>query len=258
MGNLMTTIKRFLSNKNTVTILAVLAGIIILWYFYNYRVEQAITTIQIPYAVTGIDTGKKIETDNIEYKEITRSTLEDSDIITDISYLENKYVCDGTSIPQNGFFYESQVCEKSELPNSLFENIPEGNTLYTLSVDNEMTYANSIMPGDYIDLYMQAVDENGQILFGPLIESIEVLAVRDSSGLDVFWDSEAGDTAFLLFTVPDDYHKLLNTAELITEYSITITPVPRSASYTQNPGETVIGSETLYNFIMSKAATIID
>lgn len=258
MGSLAATIKRFLGNKNTVTILAVLAGIIILWYFYNYRVEQAITTIQIPYAVTNIDTGKKIETDNIEYKEITKSTLEDSDIITNITELEDKYICEGTSIPANGFFYNSQVCEKSELPNSLFENIPEGYTLYTLSVDNEMTYANSIMPGDYIDLYMEATDDEGQVLFGPLIESIEVLAVRDSSGSDVFWDSEAGDSAFLLFTVPDDYHKLLNIADLISGYSISIIPVPRSASYTQNPGETEIGSQTLYDFIMSKAATIVD
>ena len=67
MGNLGETIKRFIGNKNTVTILAVLAGIIILWYFYNDRVNKAITTIRIPYAIERIDTGKKIETDNIEY-----------------------------------------------------------------------------------------------------------------------------------------------------------------------------------------------
>lgn len=258
MGNLVTTIKRFLGNKNTVTILAVLAGVIVLWYFYNYRVDQAITTIQIPYALEAIDTGKKIESDNVEYKEITQSTLKDSDIITDISYLEGKYICTGTSVPANGFFYESQVCEKQELPNSIFDDIPDGYTVYTLSVDNEMTYANSIMPGDYIDLYMQATDEDNQVLYGSLIESIEVLAVRDSSGKDVFWDSDATDSAFLLFAVPDEYHKLLNISELITGYSIQITPVPRSASYTQNPGETQISSQTLYNFIMSKAATIVD
>ena len=63
MGNIVTTIKRFLGNKNTVTILAILAGVIVLWYFYNYRVNQAITTIQIPYAVEAIDTGKAIEND---------------------------------------------------------------------------------------------------------------------------------------------------------------------------------------------------
>lgn len=259
MGSLLTTLKRFVGNKNTVTILAVLAGVIVLWYFYNYRVDQAITTVQIPYAVEKIDSGKKIELENIQYKEITRSTLDDNDIITDISFLEDdKYICIGNSVPKNGFFYQSQVCEKKQIKNSIFENIPEGYTLYTLDVDSEKTYANSIMPGDYIDLYMNARDENDQVLFGPLIESIEVLAVRDSSGKDLFWDSDASDSAFLLFTVPDDLHKLLNTADLISNYSVEITPVPRSTSYTEKPGETKIGSQTLYNFIMSNAATIVD
>ena len=87
-----------------------------------------------------------------------------------------------------------------------------------------------------------------------LIESIEVLAVRDSRGKDVFWDSQAGDTAFLLFAVRDDYHKLLNVAEM---KRIKITPVPRSASYTQNPGDTNISSDTLYNYIMSKSSEIV-
>lgn len=258
MGNLIGTIKRFLGNKNTVTILAVLAGVIILYVFYNYRVNQAITTIRIPYAIEKIDSGKPIQADNLEYKQITASTTRDSDIITDMSYLTDKYVCTGNSIPTNGFFYKSQVCAKEEIKNSVFERIPDGYTIYTLSVDSKMTYANSIMPGDYIDLYMQATDDDRKVIYGALIESIEVLAVRDSSGRDLFWDSDAGDSAYLLFAVPDNYHKLLNISELISGYSIKITPVPRSASYTQNPGETQVASQTLYNFIMSKAATIVD
>lgn len=258
MGNLVATFKRFVSNKNTVTILAVLAGVIVLWYFYNNRVNAAITTVKIPYAVERIDTGKKIETDNIDYKEITQSTLKDSDMITDISLLDGKYICIGTSIPANGFFHQSQICDEKELPNSVLDEIPEGYTLYNLSVNSEMTYANSIMDGDYIDLYMSAVDESGQVIFGPLIESIEVLRVRDSSGRDVFWDSSAGDSAQLLFAVPDEYHKLLELTELISSYSIRVTPIPRSASYTQNPGETRVASQTLYNFILSKSAAIAD
>lgn len=258
MGNLVTTIKRFISNKNTVTILAILAGVIVLWYFYNYRVNQAITTITIPYAMEAIDAGKKIETDNIGYKEITKTTTKDSDIITSLAQLEGKYICVGTSTPANGFFYASQICEKEELPNSVLDNIPDGYTLYNLKVNNEMTYANSILPGDYIDLYLSAVDDDGQIIYGKLIESIEVAKVTDSSGKDVFWDTSAGDSAFLLFAVPDEYADLLEVSELITGNSVKITPVPRSASYTQNPGETQITSQTLYNFIMSKAASYVD
>lgn len=258
MGNLVTTIKRFLGNKNTVTILAILAGVIVLWYFYNYRVNQAITTISVPYAIEGIDTGKKIESDNIEYKQLTKTSTKDSDIITNVSQLEGKYVCEGTAVPANGFFYASQICEKEELPNSVLDTIPDGYTLYNLSVNNEMTYANSIMPGDYIDLYLSAKDDDGQVIFGKLIESIEVAKVTDSSGRDVFWDSSAGDSAYLIFAVPDEYHKLLEISELVTGNQVKVTPVPRSKSYTQNPGETQVASKTLYNFIMSKAASYVD
>lgn len=256
MGNLVGTIKRFLGNKNTVTILAILAGVIVLWYFYNYRVNQAITTIQVPYAVEKIDAGKKIEADNIGYKELTVSSTRDSDIIMDITAISDKYICVGNSVPANGFFYSSQICEQAENPNSIFDLIPDGYRLYNLTVNNEMTYANSIMPGDYIDLYLSTEDrDSNQIIYGKLIESIEVFKVTDASGKDVFWDSDAGDSAFLIFAVPDEYADLLEISEKL---NIEISPVPRSASYTNNPGETQISSEYLYSYVMRQAATIIN
>ena len=261
MGNLVGSLKKFLANKNTITILAVIAGVIVLWAFYNYRVNQAISTIKVPYAISQIDTGKKIDVENIDYKEITISVTKKSDIITNVNQLKDKYICTGTSIPANGFFYASQVCEEEELPNSIYDDIPEGYTIYGLSVDNHTTYANSIYPGDYIDLYLKAVDDDKQVIFGKLVESIEVLAVRDSSGKDVFWDSTAGAPAELVFAVPSEaknneynLYELLNVAEFISGYSIKILPVPRSASYTANAGETQISSNELYNFIMSKHA----
>ncbi len=253
MGNLVATLKRFISNKNTVTILAVLAGVIILWYFYNYRVNQAITTVRVPYAVERVDTTKKIETDNIEYREITKSSLKDNDIITDINQLQDKYVCIGTSIPANGFFHASQVCKEEDLPTTFLQNIPDGYSPFDLGVTSTSTYANSIAPGDYIDLYVTVRDRanDNKVIFGKLIESIEVLAVRDSSLRDVFWDSTAGDSAHLLFAVPNDYLTLLNVAQQIS--GLQIKPVPRNAHYTQNPGETQISSQEIYSFIMNEA-----
>ncbi len=258
MGNLTATIKRFISNKNTVTILAVLAGVIVLWYFYNQRVEAAITTIRIPFAINRIDPGTKIEMDNIDLVEITVSTTKDTDIIKSKAELEGKYLCYGTSVPTNGFIFASQVCEEKELPNSVIDDIPDGYAPYALKVNSQSTYANSILPGNYIDLYMSAKDDDGKIIYGPLIKSIEVLAVRDNSGKDVFWDQNAGDSAYLLFGVPAEYQNLLVTAELITTNSIQITPVPRNSSYTANPGDTQVGSDYLYNFVLSKSAQIMD
>lgn len=247
MGNLLTTLKRFITNKNTVTILTVIAGIIVLWYFYTYRVNQAITTIKVPYAVNVIDTGKIIETDNIEYKEITRSTLNDSDMITDISYLEGKYICMGTSIPANGFFYKSQICEKEELPNSIFENLAEGQTLYTLPIDSRISYANRLTPGKQFVLYMRTRTDDNKILSGPLFEeTIEILSVTDSNGKDVFWDSDAGNSAYLLFVVTEENYNLLMAAE---DLNVELYPVIMGGTYTPSIGETYTTSENLQYFI---------
>lgn len=256
MGNLSQTIKRFVGNKNTVTILAVVAGIVILWYFYNMRVNQAITTMKIPYAIERVDSGNKIENDNIGYKEVTRSAIRDSEIVTDIGTLNEKYVCEGNTVPKDGFFYSSQVCNEEDIVDSIFNRIPDGYTLFNLDVDNKSTYGDSIRPGNRIDLYVSATDDNQKLIFGKLIESIEVLAVRDASNRDLFWDQTAGTSAILLFAVPDEYHKLLNIATKIP--NLKIVPVPRSKSYTQNPGDTQISSDQLRYFIERNYSQIVD
>jgi hypothetical protein len=50
MNNLLFNIKKFLANKNTVTILGVVAAILILYFGYNYRINQAIKPQRVPYA----------------------------------------------------------------------------------------------------------------------------------------------------------------------------------------------------------------
>ncbi len=243
MGNLVSTVKKFISNKNTVTILAVIAGIIILWYFYNSRVNAAITTIQVPYAIDKIDMGKRIEADNIGWKEITRSTTKDSDMVLDKSKLDGKYICIGTSIPAGGFFFGSQVCDK--LPNSDISELPEGYQPYYLPVSSKTTYGDSIMPGDYIDIYVRGEDEEGKVIWGRLIKSIKVLAVKDSSNKDVFYDSSAGTSANLLFGVTKEFQTVLRASEKISGYSIEMIPMPQGAGYTQAQGDTEWDSQKL-------------
>ena len=50
MGNISISIKRFLGNKNTVTILGVIVGIIVLYVGYNWRVNQAVEPQTVPFA----------------------------------------------------------------------------------------------------------------------------------------------------------------------------------------------------------------
>ena len=157
MGNLMVTLKRLLSNKNTVTFLGVIAAVIVLYVGYSIRVGQAIKQIPVPYAKQEIGAMTEITDDMIGTVDIPSSLASKHYIITSKQQLMDMYVTSGTSIPEGGFFHKNQVVAKGSLPNSVLEDIEDGQTIYSLSVNNQSTYGNSIYPGDYIDLYFKSL-----------------------------------------------------------------------------------------------------
>lgn len=258
MGNVLTTVKRFLANKNTVTILGVLLAILVLYIGYNYRVKQATTPITVPYAKEELSSRTLITSDMIGYMEVSSSVVRNSsNLITNASELINNYVSFGTTIPANSMFYKSQILSSNEMPDSAFADIPDGYTIYSLNVDLHSTYGNSIYPGNYIDLYFKGIDDTDLVMYGKFIESIEVLAVKDSQGNHVFETTvESRTPSELLFAVPNDMYELLMKAEFISGNSIEILPVPRNASYSANPGETNVSSDYIRSFILAKSATI--
>ena len=261
MGNIVTTIKRFISNKNTITILGVLLGIVVLYIGYNYRVDQAIDTVMVPYARQTITATSEITQEMINTTEVLRTIVSSNDnLITQTSQLINNSdpvcVAYGTSIPEGAFFYSEQTIECNRLSKTVTQNIPDGYTLFTMSVNIHTTYGNSMYPGDYIDLYVRMNGTDNRIVFGKLIESIEILDVRDSQGNSVFLTSQTATPSELLFAVPDDLFWLLSVSTQIS--SLELVPVPRNASYTSNPGETSVSSEYLRNLIRSYAQEIPD
>ena len=121
--------KKFIINKTTVTILGIIAGVAVLVGFYIYRVNNAINPTRIPVAKNEISATEEITADYIEWVSISSSFLSDANVITNTNDLIGKYVTTGTSIPEGGMFYAEQVVEKRDLPNSVFEEIPDGYAL---------------------------------------------------------------------------------------------------------------------------------
>ena len=171
MGNALTNIKRILSNRNTVTILAVLLGVVVLYFAYNMRVKEAIEPVQVPCAKVEINSGTIITEDMIDYVQISKKLIKKSPgIITNESDLIGKRIDDSSSIPVNGLFYTDQLAENSEV-SSIFKDIKDGFTVFTLKVNFNTTYGNSIYPGNYIDLYVEGEDDNGKLIYTKFIES---------------------------------------------------------------------------------------
>lgn len=250
MGNFLVPFKKFLSNKNTITILGVLVGVVVLYLGYNWRVKKSIQPVQVPICTATLLSGTKITEEYISYVSVPKDTISSmGNLKTNFNEISGMLVSYDGKIPKNSFFFDDNLITEDEMPDSLFADIPDGQTIYNLKVNNDKALGNSIFPGDSIDLYLKT-EQDGLLVYGNIIRHIEVLAVKDSEGKNVFADKEnPSEAAFLLFAVPEKMFLLLKKAEYL---GFVIEPIVRNDSYTESALPTTITSEELESMIINK------
>lgn len=254
MGSLVTKIKRFISNKNTVSIICVVLGLLVLYVGYNYRVKTAINPTTVPYANKTLDARHVITWDDISFMEVNSAYMKKAkNIVTDAKQLIGKEVTYGNDIKQGSFFFQEDITEPKLSPDYVLSDIKDGYTAFSLSVDETTTYGNYIAIGSYIDLWFEGEDDYDKIIYTKFVKSIQVLDVRDSKGVSLA-NSKSESPRELLFAVPDNLYSLLVKAEEVGE----LVPVPRNKSYTADPGETEVASNYVEQFILDKSAVIPD
>lgn len=263
MGNLALGFKKFMQNKNTVTVVGVVLAIVVLYVAYTMRIKSSINPITVPYAAEQIPAGTQITESMISTRQVPPSMLE-GDVITNIGEIVDKYSAADVVIPEGSLFYKRAVVEKEQLPANIILQYPKGYVLYNLGVDSTSTYGNSVYPGNYIDIYLKAVErklradeaptpDDDKIMLGRLLSNIEVLAVKDSSGKPVFQNIDEGRTpAMIVFAVPEEYYILLKKAENMQTFSTSLILVPTNESLKDNPADLELTSEQLKNWINEK------
>jgi len=252
MGNIMGKIKTFFANKNTVTILCALAGILVLYIGYNWRVSSATEPTMVPYAKKTLISGQVITADDIGTYEVSGTvTSKAKGMLKSRNLIIGKEVAYGNTIQANSFFFADDVKDPSENHYEVLANIEEGFSPINLDVNLHSTFGNAIYPGNYIDLWFKGRSEDRKFMYGKFIRSIKVLDVTDSNSKSVFeTGAESREPKHLLFAVEDELMSLIHAAQEVGE----LVPVPRNKSYTENPGKTEIASTYIQNFILSQVA----
>lgn len=254
--NILVSIKRFFTNKNVVTIIGVVAIIGLLYWGYNSAIQSQVTPVTgIPIAKQKILPATEITADMIETISVAPIVLQKGDIYTTKAAVVGKYTNYDTAIPKGSMFYMSAVINKDDLPDAALLDLKEGEVPFNLPVTVRSTFGNMIRPGNYIDIYLKAV-ENDEIIYGKFIENIEVLAVLDGSGQNVFGNSEEARTpSMMIFGLQPELNVLLNKASYLTNNSVEIVPVPHGTAYTE-PGATAVSIEYLREFVESKSVIL--
>ncbi len=234
MNNLKASMKKFLGNKNTVTILGVILCLVILYIGYNYQINRRVELVSIPYAKETIQPRTYIKDEMIGNMEVPKSFLKGS-YYSKKENIVGKYSNYNTIIAKGSIFYADLVIDEKDLPDSAFKDVPEGYTVINYPVNIASTYANSMAPGSYINIYYKSLNDNGEVMFGKFISNVEVLDVKDSSGRHVFENSEEARThAYMLFAVPEATHLLLRKALYLDDYDVELLLIPNTETVTKD------------------------
>lgn len=259
MSNLSKSASKFLKNKNTVTVLGVIICFIVLIIGYNVRINQKTELVKVYYANQTIQPKTKITDDMISSANVPTSFLVGS-YYTNYNDIVGKYSNYNTVIASGSLFYNELLIEEENLPDSVFYNVPEGEVVVSFPVNTVSTYGNSIMPNNLINVYVKMIDDSGKIIYGRFIDNINVLAVKDSSGKNVFESTEEERTpAFIYFSLIEPKYLLFSSMNYIETNDIEVIIVPNTIKYTPEDKTAVeVTSDYITNFIIDKIKMIDD
>lgn len=262
MNNFGIAFKKFITNKNTITILGIIIILVLLYVGYDLTVKKSVDPINVPVAANTILARSEITYDDIAYKKVSKIVISEN-VITNVGLIVGKYTNINVTIPKDSMFYSEWLVSKEDVPGKWIEQVDfaNGEEAYYFNTDTTQTLGNSVLPDSYIDIYMKTEDENGNIIVGKLLENIKVLVVHDSSGKDVFGNgADIGMPSYLGFALSHDLYILLQKAERLNGYGIELFLAPQGMNSQVITGDKTIlvGSETLRDYIDSHSAVLDD
>ncbi len=248
---------KFLKNKNTVTILGVLACLVILYAGYTMRINKKTALVDVYYAKETIQPKTLITEDMVAKMSVPASFIKGT-YYKNYQDIVGKYSNYNTMIASGSIFYSDLLVEESNVPDAVLYNVNEGERVVSFSVDTVSTYGNSIMPGNIVDIYVKLYDDNDKLVYGEFYENIEILGVKDASGKNVFENTEEARTpSYIYFSLPEAKYLLFSSLNYIETNDIEVVLVPNTVKFdAKDPMATEVTSEYLYNFVLNKLEKI--
>ena len=251
--------KKFLKNKNTVTVLGLIAILVILLAAYNMRINQRVSLATVCFAKEPIQPKTLITEEDVARTDMPISYIQ-GDYYKNCEEVVGKYSNYNTMIAQGSVFYRDLIVEEENLPDAVLHNTNEGERVVSFPVNMETTYGNAIMPGNKIDIYVKLTQDNGKLVYGELLEKVEVLGVKDGEGKNVCEASEeTREPEFIYFSLPEAKYLLFSALNYIETNEIEVVIVPNTVKFAE--GEVIateVTSDYLYKFVLDKIEQIDD
>lgn len=257
MSKISGSFNKFLKNKNTVTILGVIICLVILYAGYTMRINAKTALVDVYYANQTIQPKTKITEEMVSKTSVPQSFILGT-YYKSYDEIVGKYSNYNTVIASGSLFYTDLLVEEANLPDAIFYDVNEGERVVSFQVDTESTYGNSMMPGNKIDIYVKLINDKGQIVYGEMMENIEILGVKDSEGNNVFENTEEERTpAYMYFSLPEAKYLLFTSLNYIETNEVEVVLVPNTVTFVaEEPMAVKVTSDYLYDFVLKKLEQI--
>ncbi len=251
-------LKKFISNKNTVTIFGIILGLVVLYVGYNYRVNKKVTFINVLYAKQAIPSNTQITPEMIGTMKVNSEILKASpnivrsmQEITDSKDGSLYYVDFDSNIPKGSFLYSTALVSENDKADSKLYRINSDKRYVYFEVDLETTLGNVIGPGDSIDIYAYMSGE--EKIFGKLYSNVHVIDVVDGS-----WNTTTGSKEkspdLLIALVSEEDYQFMEKAKRIS--GIELIPAQNDKPFDQTDGATEISSTDIKYQVESQFSNV--
>lgn len=251
----MNSIVRFLKNKNTVTVIGIILIVAILWAGYYFQLQSQVKPVSVPVAATTIQPRTQITSDMIKYVDVPNGYISNNAIRSEDQII-SMYSQYNTMIPEGSMFYTEAVTTEETMPNHLLKLLNEGEIGISLSIGEEQKMKGfNIMPNEKIDIYMKVTSDDGNTMFGKLLENMKVLEVLDESGNSTYAVNDGSRSAdYLVFGVQEDLFLLLKRAEYLGK--VTFIPVQHGAWVDDIEAKLKLTTPELFDYIKANTTQL--
>lgn len=260
MGNILNTLKNIIANKNTITVLGVLIGVVAIYLVYNNQIQSTTTTISVYYVKQNVASNTQLTEDMLERVTVNSNlTKTYKNLVTNLAQIQDSnrqfyYVNYDHSLSQGQLLSKDDlVAAADKLPSKSYD-LKSGEKQFDLKVDLDLTQGNSIAPGNSIDLWVQGKNPSNEIIFTKFIENLKVIDVVDSKWITTA-GNDSGSPRYLITAVNEEMWLLLKKSETINGYSFKLVPVVNDKAYDES-SEPKIVNETIKNIIEANTSYI--
>ena len=220
------TMEMFRKHKIITSLVLVIFLTLISVRMFNGALAEAASFTEVPVAGRYLKSNTLIDENDIRYINVPSYIVLDS-VITDSEEIVGKYVDTYDSLASGSLFYEELLVDADSIDNAYLFELANGEVAISIDADVKSSYANSILVGQFIDLYYlgksdnDSFDHSDLLVYGELVSNARVIAVKDKNGGNIDADNELNTNVVVVALNQEDAH-IVQLAKAIGEVSLVI------------------------------------